>query len=39
MSTWEVKWEKLMLYIQGEVQGAVAAEDVQFVTVLSVMYS
>lgn len=39
MSLREVKCEKLLLYLQGEVQGAPAvAEDSQYVTVLCVMY-
>ncbi len=38
MSTREVKCEKLLLYLQGEVQGAAAAEDSQYVTVLAVTY-
>lgn len=38
MSMREVKWKKLLLYLQGEVQRTAAAEDLQYVTVLSVMH-
>lgn len=38
MSMREVKQEKLLLYLQGEVQRTAESKDLQYVTILSVMY-